>query len=200
MTRTTTGPIDLIRKVNVEGNPGAVSGNPGVVTGGGCLPAGRAPPPPTLGSGGGSEVRRAPPPPTADKDPEPQVELGDQTSETVGRVPVVPPPSSPNRSFPPVFDSHFHLDRLGSALRRRGAKVSTSTSGRAPRVPVSVVGGIANYCDPITFGQVNWSLRPGFGVAVGIHPKHAPVSPSNWAEFIRLVCDPRVQSPCTSHQ
>ena len=24
--------------------------------------------------------------------------------------------------------------------------------------------------------EVNWSLRPGFGVAVGIHPKHAPVS------------------------
>ena len=138
-------------------------------------------------------VRGAPPQSTSGLGPEPQVGLGSRTPETVGRAPEVPPPASPPDSYcPPVFDSHFHLDRLGTALRQRGA---ASTSGRAPRVR----GGrdrklLRSYCDPVTFGQVNWSLRPGFGVAVGIHHKHAPVSSSQWAEFIRLVCDPRVRA------
>ncbi|XP_072182095.1 uncharacterized metal-dependent hydrolase YcfH-like [Diadema setosum] len=57
------------------------------------------------------------------------------------------------------------LKGLGPALARR--------VGRPPKVPVSVVGGVLNYCDPEHYPGIVFPADARWKVVVGIHPKHA---------------------------
>jgi TatD DNase family protein len=79
--------------------------------------------------------------------------------------------------LPKAFDSHFHLDRLRTAL---GMPVSASIFDVLGRVKpdaahhVHLVGAVANFCDPATWptgAQVEELVSQGIRVAVGFHPK-----------------------------
>ncbi|XP_033123254.1 uncharacterized protein LOC117121944 [Anneissia japonica] len=80
---------------------------------------------------------------------------------------------------PRVFDAHLHLDRLHRALGLH-PKASLIEVGRAELLqegvqPVAVGGGIAVYCDPVTyptFQEISSVVRqPHCEVDIGIHPK-----------------------------
>lgn len=49
----------------------------------------------------------------------------------------------------------------------------TTLTGKRPKVPVEVVGGVLNYCDPIRFDSISFPSDRRWRVAVGIHPKWA---------------------------
>ncbi|RUS87891.1 hypothetical protein EGW08_004307 [Elysia chlorotica] len=96
----------------------------------------------------------------------------------------------------PGFDSHFHLDGgfttapIRSLDRALSAKVD-------PQVPIELKGGCVVFCDPANFpsrGQAqDVSGRPGFKLAVGIHPKHAGyVGESHVCELKQIVDHPCV--------
>ncbi|KAH3724158.1 hypothetical protein DPMN_049968 [Dreissena polymorpha] len=78
---------------------------------------------------------------------------------------------------PSAFDSHFHLDRSGRVLQVYSLeRLIGHAEGPVPEVPVQVSGGVAVFCDPATYPEV-YPCAPGFGSAVGLHPKkpHASV-------------------------
>ncbi|RUS71558.1 hypothetical protein EGW08_020676 [Elysia chlorotica] len=115
----------------------------------------------------------------------------------VGATQVVTWGSSERRQpVGPGFDSHFHVDRgftkapARSLDRVLSAKVD-------PQVPIDLKGGCVVFCDPANFpsrAQVqDISRRPGFKVAVGIHPKHAGnVGESHVCQLKQIVDHPCV--------
>ena len=91
----------------------------------------------------------------------------------------------------PRFDAHFHPDRLES-------KSDGSRQGN-PRIPVKLVGGILNFCDPITFSKPSFNAvleedrSSSWKIAVGIHLKHASrYSEQDWQAMLRHLTHSRV--------
>ena len=72
-----------------------------------------------------------------------------------------------------VVDSHCHSDRLEDQLGLNRMDTLSATLGPYPKVSVSIVGGVLNYCDPHNFSRISSPRDPRWGVAVGIHLKHA---------------------------
>ena len=73
---------------------------------------------------------------------------------------------------PGVVDSHFHMDRLEEALGSSGLKCVAHMS-RKPHIPVRIVGGILNYCDPQHFPRIVYHTISHLGHEVsreGIRP------------------------------
>ena len=73
-----------------------------------------------------------------------------------------------------AIDSHFHPDRTA---RKLGVSMNIPTVvatnvGPEPKNRVELVGGVAVFCDPETY-PAQFPLVPGFGCAVGFHPRHA---------------------------
>ena len=95
-------------------------------------------------------------------------------SEGTTIIPVAPSGAAKSANeYLEVVDSHCHLDRLEDRLGLSGMDTLAAIPGRYPKVPVSVVGGVLNYCDPYNFSRISCPRDPRWGVAVGIHPKHA---------------------------
>ncbi|XP_071510674.1 uncharacterized protein [Diadema antillarum] len=97
--------------------------------------------------------------------------------------------------IPAAFDSHFHLDRLESNLRKKGHAAITAEGERPPRVPVRLTGGVINYCDPAKFSAVDIPRERCWPVSVGIHPKHAcSVGEKEVDELSKLICNPNIRA------
>ncbi len=78
-----------------------------------------------------------------------------------------------------AFDSHFHLDRATSQILGRDQPfripaLIRAEVGPAPRLPVTVSGGICVFCDPKTYPS-QFPTDAGFRSAIGFHPRHAPL-------------------------
>ena len=96
-----------------------------------------------------------------------------------------------------AFDSHFHLDRLLHEERQAtGLSVEEAIKlpvGRSPTYPVTVVGGVINYCDPENLGKVSYPTNPKWRIAVGVHPKKVgKMTPEKWVELERQIHSSRV--------
>ena len=101
--------------------------------------------------------------------------------------------SEAQESAPAVFDSHFHLDRLERRLQARGIHAIRAEPGGPPHVPVTVVGGILNYCDPERYREIVFPPNRAWKVAVGIHPRHVSrVDDRMLDQLESLICDTRV--------
>ncbi len=77
-----------------------------------------------------------------------------------------------------AIDAHFHLDRLSRRISGRGllplARLGSDLcTGVQPSLPVTLVGGISVFCDPVTYPE-QFPCASGFKCAVGFHPRHAP--------------------------
>ena len=83
-----------------------------------------------------------------------------------------PAPAGP--AAPAAFDAHFHLDRLEQRVPAKGLGAITAEPGPPPAIPVTVIGGVMNYCDPAIFHEVRFPPDKRWKVAVGIHPTLAP--------------------------
>ena len=84
-------------------------------------------------------------------------------------------PVRPQIAVPDAFDAHFHPDRLSACSNGQGLI--------APEVPVNLIGGVKNFCDPETFHMVPPESDPWF-VAIGIHPKQAGSYPADAFAFL----------------
>ena len=75
---------------------------------------------------------------------------------------------------PVAFDSHFHLDRSSRWILHKDdgtlEELLEARSGVQPAVDVQ--GGVAVFCDPDCWPN-QFGIMPGFGAAVGVHPKKA---------------------------
>ena len=74
---------------------------------------------------------------------------------------------------PVGFDSHFHLDRSSDWILKKPdgtLEELLAVEVDQAQCPVDVRGGVAVFCDPETYPEV-FPRVPGFGSAVGIHPK-----------------------------
>ncbi|XP_071501329.1 uncharacterized protein [Diadema antillarum] len=130
-------------------------------------------------------LQAPPPPPKAPGNP------------TVQGGPAVKPPNPGGaaKQLSQAFDSHFHLDRLESRTGRKGIGAILATTGRPTRVPVKVVGGVLNYCDPQQYNRIFFPVDSMWKVAVGIHPKKAPNASASILDRLQaLICDPRVSA------
>ena len=63
-----------------------------------------------------------------------------------------------------VIDSHLHLDRLSARVPQRGLNCIEAVTGCPPRIPVRVVGGVINYCDPEKLHQIHFPSEPQWKV------------------------------------
>ncbi len=76
-----------------------------------------------------------------------------------------------------AFDSHFHLDRLQTALGVGEITLEDIHSRLHPSdtYEVDVVGAVANFCDPSTYPDattISHLRKQGVRITVGLHPKH----------------------------
>ncbi|XP_063955190.1 uncharacterized protein LOC135154056 [Lytechinus pictus] len=78
--------------------------------------------------------------------------------------------SGPDESGPALtaFDAHYHPDRLSAHLGH-----VTEEQLAPPRVPVRVIGGVMNFCDPGTYSQMPRLVGHPWHLAIGIHPSRA---------------------------
>jgi len=96
-----------------------------------------------------------------------------------------------------VYDSHFHADRMianfGLAAAMSLEEVaSTPVSRERPDHPVTVMGGVAVYCDPRSYPKTV-AVSPRFTVAIGCHPKKVThLTPEKEQQLQRLLQHPRV--------
>ena len=73
-----------------------------------------------------------------------------------------------------AYDSHFHIDRIGSKLGRQltlNGLLNLSTTPKASQ-KVSLKGGTLVYCDPATYPR-SIVTTDGWATAIGFHPRHA---------------------------
>ncbi len=72
-----------------------------------------------------------------------------------------------------AFDSHFHVDRLASALDQTWDK-TLGTLSLPANIPVkhqvNLVGGVMVFCDPDKYHRLP-VMYPTFTSAIGVHPK-----------------------------
>lgn len=128
-----------------------------------------------------------------------QVPEGFEEFERIAEV--AEPEPEPEPSYPEVFDSHFHLDRV---LRDLGISRSGSIKDVWNHVPIKpedktqMVGGVHVYCDPKTYPSSRrlMDLPAGQMVAVGFHPRHAGYKRQSIQDYLselRVLLDcPRV--------
>ena len=70
------------------------------------------------------------------------------------------------------FDAHFHLDRMRVSMKST-SKAQVENTVQQPRVPITIIGGVRNYCDPETFHTMPIAVNHPWHLAIGIHPKKA---------------------------
>ena len=91
------------------------------------------------------------------------------------RYPVNPVWVSEN--LPDGFNSHFHLDRSRTALRRIATVEDLCRMVQAdPDYRFNLTGGVAIFCDPPTYPsqeEVRELKEVGYVTAIGLHPKRA---------------------------
>ena len=120
---------------------------------------------PGFGSGG----RGVPAPQMGIRDPLNRANLGSGSS-----VPVVQG-SSMNVRAPALlrgFDAHFHLDRMKTHVESI-PRTQREHVSQQPQVPLSIIGGVRNYCDPESFHEMPVAVDHPWHLAIGIHPKKA---------------------------
>ncbi|XP_063964571.1 uncharacterized protein LOC135156342 [Lytechinus pictus] len=97
--------------------------------------------------------------------------------------------------IPLAVDSHFHLDFLEGRLGQKGWKCAESTAGREPRVPVRLVGGVANFCDPRKYKGILFPEGRNWKVSVGVLPRMASsFEEADLDAMGRLACDPKTSA------
>ena len=101
----------------------------------------------TQASGPGREEPRRQGPTQA---PPPPARNAARVDAPGGRVGAPQQNRAPGRQRAPleVIDSHLYLDRLALRVPQRGLDCIEAVTGRPPRIPVRVIGGVINYCDP----------------------------------------------------
>ncbi|XP_041479113.1 uncharacterized protein LOC121426781 [Lytechinus variegatus] len=77
-------------------------------------------------------------------------------------------PDEPDSPVLTAFDAHYHPDRLSAHLGH-----VTEQQLAPPRVPVRVIGGVMNFCDPGTYSQMPRLVGHPWHLAIGIHPSRA---------------------------
>ena len=92
------------------------------------------------------------------------------------------------------FNAHFHPVRLKSRLETLGGPRHGN-----PRIPVKLVGGILNFCDPTTFSKPSFSAvleedrSSSWKITAGINPKHAfRYTEQDWQAMLRHSTHSRV--------
>lgn len=97
--------------------------------------------------------------------------------------------------FPLAFDSHFHLDRLEARVGKKGLECIKAISGREPRVPVRLCGGVINYCDPKRHRDIWFPDDRRWKVAVGVHPNYALIFDEPALDVLgKLICDIKISA------
>ncbi|XP_041478390.1 uncharacterized protein LOC121426235 [Lytechinus variegatus] len=97
--------------------------------------------------------------------------------------------------IPLAVDSHFHLDFLEDRLGKKGWKCAEMTSGREPRVPVRLVGGVANFCDPRRYKNIKFPEGRDWKVSVGVLPRFASgFEECDLDAMGRLACDSKTSA------
>ena len=83
------------------------------------------------------------------------------------------------------FDAHFHLDRMRAHMKST-PKTRVDHAAQQPRVPITVTGGVRNYCDPETYHTMPIAVNHPWHMAIGIHPKKAQTyTAEQWDFFER---------------
>lgn len=92
--------------------------------------------------------------------------------------------------IPSTVDSHLHLDRMGEfALKDIVATIKAIEQD----VPITIRGGVAVFCDSMTYPGPDFHLPSGRRMAVGIHPKKAAYADAeNLLRLRALVGQPKV--------
>ena len=110
------------------------------------------------------------------------------TSSTSNISPLNPASGVTLQIQPPLmgFDAHFHPDRLESWVETLG-----DSQEENPRIPVKLVGGFLNFCDPTTYSKPSFRTlledrSSAWKITVGNDTKHASrYTELDWQAMVR---------------